>query len=183
GPGGAKPERELLRLSISGTGEGIDLPPLVQRRLGHDVGSRAEAVEPQTSGITSELQRAIADEAGAQERRGLQIGIAGWQREAESRVGDGVLGVAAVDVISGEAGAVAQVLAIGKAEAAVSAGPAQPGNAYAIADREAAHAMADLGHLPGDLMAQYQRQLRIGQLAVEDVEVGAAHGAGPSSYQ
>jgi len=56
-------------------------------------------------------QRAVADQAGAEQRRRVKIGISGGQREAEAFVRDGVLGVSPIDVVPGEARAVAQVLA------------------------------------------------------------------------
>ena len=66
---------------------------------------------------------AVAYEAGAEERRRLGVRVALRDREAEALVGDGELGVAAVDVVAGEARVVAQVLAAG---AAVAAAPARP---------------------------------------------------------
>ena len=91
--------------------------------------------------------------------------------EAEALVGHRVLGEPAVAVVAGEPGPLAQVLPPRAAEGALPAGPAQPGDAHPVACSEAA-AVRD--HLGRDLVPGHQRQLGLGQLTVEDVEVGAA---------
>src|SRR5439155_20464309 len=87
---------------------------------------------------------------------------------------DGQLRVAAVDLIAGEARPVAEVLAAGAAVAALAARPAEPGNADAIRRLEARAARDDAAD---GLVAGDERQLRLGQLAVGGVQVGAAHAA------
>ena len=58
---------------------------------------------PSRSRVAGHAQRAVADQPGAQQRRGLGVAVAVGQRKAVARVGDGVLGVAAVDLVAGEA--------------------------------------------------------------------------------
>ena len=98
-------------------------------------------------------QRAMADQPGAEQRRGLPIGVAVGEGEAEARVGDGVLREAAVDVAAGEARALAQVLAPGAAERALAARPAQPRHA---------DAPPVAGDGPDDLVAEHPRRARHG---------------------
>ena len=81
--------------------------------LGDHVGRGAEAVEADPLAVAGEPQRAEADQAGAQQRRDGEVVEAVGQREAVARVGDGELGVAAVDVAAREARAVAEVLGAG----------------------------------------------------------------------
>ena len=133
GPHRAQLARERLRRGVALAGEGEDAPALVRARPGEDVGGGAEAVEADPLGLAGQAQRPIADQPGAEQRRRLLVGIAGRQREAEALVGDRQLGVAAVDVVAGEAGAVAEVLAARAAVAALAAGPAQPGHADPVA--------------------------------------------------
>jgi len=83
-----------------------------------------------------------------------------------------------VDLVAGETRAVAQVLAMAGAEGAVAAGPAQPGASHALAGADVVHAGADVDDPADDLVSGNHRQHRIGQLAVDEVEVGAAHAAG-----
>src|SRR5262249_47538305 len=97
--------------------------------LDEDVGSRAEAVEAEGSRIAGETQRAIADEAGAEKRRRLFVRVARGDGKAVALVGEGVLGVAAVDLVSREPRALAEVLAVRQAEAARAARPPEPGHA------------------------------------------------------
>ena len=106
------------------------------------------------------------------------VGEAAGDGEAEPRVGHGELGVAPVERVAGEAGPVAQVLPVRSAEAALAARPAQPGNADPVAGREPVDRVADGLDRAHDLVAQDERQRRVGELAVQHVQVGAAHGAG-----
>ena len=53
----------------------------------------------------------------------------------------------------------------------------------ALTDRESARAGADPDHLADDLVAEDQRQRRLGELAVDDVKVGATDGAGEDAKQ
>src|SRR5205823_3667101 len=99
-----------------------------------DVTRRAESVDAEPLGRPARHQRAIADQPGAQQRRGLGVAEPLGHREGERRVGDGALGVAAVEGVAGERRAIAEVLAAGAAVAALPAGPAEPRDADAVAD-------------------------------------------------
>ena len=160
---------------VAAAGEGEHPPALVDGDLADDVRGRAEAVEAEALGVAGHAQRAVADQPGAEQRRDLLVGMVLGEREAEALVGDGQLGVAAVELVAGEAGAVAEVLAAGAAEAAGAVGPAQPRHADALALRVALAVAGDAGD---DLVAEHERQLRLGQLAVGDVQVGATDPAG-----
>jgi len=46
-----------------------------------------------------------------------------------------------------------------------------------IAARKTVHAVANRGDAPDDLMAWHDRKLRIRQVAIDHVQVGAAHAA------
>src|SRR5947208_12744248 len=169
GPDGAQLTRERLSLLVAGTREGEDAAPLVPRDLRHDVRGGAEAVETEPLGVAREPERPIPDQAGAQEGSRLETGIALGKWEAKALIDDRVLGVAAVEVVSGEARMVTEVLAPGAAEGTLAVRPAQPGNPDAAI---LAHNCSD------DLVAEHERQLRVWKLAVEDVEVGSADPTG-----
>ena len=128
-PLGAEPAGEGLRLLVALAGEGEDAAALVDGDLAEDVGGGAEAVEADPLGLADQAQRPVADQPGAEQRRRLRVRIAVGDRQAEALVGDGQLGVAAVDVVAGEAGVVAEVLAAAAAVAALAVGPAEPGDA------------------------------------------------------
>ena len=138
------------------------------RDLGDDVRRRAEAVEAEPLAVAREPQRAVADQPRAQQGRRLLVGVALGDREAEALVGDGVLGVAAVEVVAGEPGRVAEVLAAAAAVAARSVRPAEPRDAEP----------PPVLRLGDDLVAGHERQLRTRQLAVDDVQVRTAYAAG-----
>jgi hypothetical protein len=136
---------------------------------------RSEAVDPDALGVAGQPEGAVADQARAEERRGLEVRVAARQGEAEALVGDGERGEAAVAVVAGEARAVAQVLAARAAIATLSAGPAQPGHPHPLARGEA---LTGLDEAADDLVPRHERQLRPRELAVDDMQVGAADAAG-----
>src|SRR4029079_8805499 len=105
--------------------------------LADDVRGGAEAVQPDALGVAAHPQRAVADQARAEERRGLEVAVALGQREAVARVGDGAGGVAAVDVEAGEPPADAQVLAAPAAGPGLPARPAEPRDADPVAGLDA----------------------------------------------
>ena len=84
-----------------------------QGDLGGEVGRAAEAVdaEPPALGEVGAQQRPVADDARAQQRRGLDVVERVGQRVGVVLVDHGVLGVAAVEVPAGEARVDAEVLA------------------------------------------------------------------------
>ena len=111
GPRRAEAACELLGALIARAREGVHVATLVDGDLADHVSRRAESVQPEPRGVAGELQRPVADQPAAQQRRRLLIGELGGQLEAEPFVGDGELGVATVDVAAGEARVHAQVLA------------------------------------------------------------------------
>jgi oxalate decarboxylase/phosphoglucose isomerase-like protein (cupin superfamily) len=78
--------------------------------LGHDVRGRPEPVQPDSIGVAGHPEGAVADQSGTEERRGLEVVIARGNREAEALVRNRPLRIASVELVAGEAGAVAQVL-------------------------------------------------------------------------
>ena len=73
---------------------------------------------------------------------------------------------------------VAEIFVAADAGAAALAGVAEPGHADALADLEAADAGAETIDPSDDFMAGNDRDARVGQFAVDDMEIGAADAAG-----
>jgi hypothetical protein len=174
GPVGAELAREALPGLVGRTRERECAAALVAGDLEHDVCGGSEAVQAERVSVACEAKRAVADQPGAEERRRLLVPIAVWDREAEALVRDGVLGEAAVQVVAGEASPLAEVLAARTAVAARAARPAEPRNPDAGAALDGG---AD------DLVAEDERELRISQIAVRDVEVGATDAAGTDRHE
>src|SRR6266540_2581232 len=174
-----RPERarEGLGLGVASAREREDALARVARELRDDVACRAESVQAEPLGVAHGSPGAVADEAGAEERRGLGIGIAVRDREGVPRVHHGCLREASVEVVPGEARPLAQILAPRAAGAADAARPAEPRDADAVAGREPTGARAECLDPPHHLVPEDERQLGMWQLAVDDVEVGAADAA------
>ena len=123
GPRSAEGAGELLAGLVPRSGEAIDLPATIPGDLNRDVGGRPESVETDPLGGPGETEGPEPDHPGAQERRRLDVPEPGRDPEHEPLVGDDLLGVPSVPVVSGEHRAVAQILAPGSAERAAPAGP------------------------------------------------------------
>jgi hypothetical protein len=76
-------------------------------------------------------------------------------------VGDGVPGVAAVDLVAREPGVVAEVLLGPEAVTAGVVGPSEPGHPHPVPGREPLGVLTGLCHRAHDLVAGDQGQLGI----------------------
>ena len=172
------PRGEVLRRAVARPGEGVDALALMARHLRHDVGRGAESEDAEGLRGAGHAVGAVADQPGAEERRGVGVAVAVGDAEAEAVVGEHEVLVAAVEMAAGEPRVVAEVLLARMAEAAAAAGAAEPRHADPLADVEAVGARAHLRHLADDLVAGHDRVAADRQFAVDEVEVGAADAAG-----
>ena len=134
GPGRAQVAGAALM--IFATGEGVDLAAPMPRHLNTDTRARAETVQakPLTGLHVGQPQRPIADDPGAQQRRGLHVAEALRDRHAVGFRHGHVFGIAAVDGVAGEQRRLAQIFLIVLAVAAGLIGVVQPGHADPIPD-------------------------------------------------
>ncbi|CAN1721236.1 sinapyl alcohol dehydrogenase activity [Hyphomicrobium sp. 1Nfss2.1] len=93
------------------------------------------------------------------------------------RIGGDVFGIAAIECVSGEFRLVAQVLSTRPAEVAAPAGEAEPGHANALADLESARFRTHRNYAANDLVPGNDAGFWMLQLAVDDVQIGAADAA------
>ena len=98
--------------------------------------------------------------------------------KAVARIGYRELGVAAIDSVTGKFCAVAEVFAIRSTIRTIAIGPAEPWNANPIASCKSIYAFADLLDAADNLVTKNERKFRIGQLAINDMKIGAANRAG-----
>ena len=135
------------------------------------MGRRPEAEEPEAAaGLdAAQAQRPEADDAGAEERRRLDVAHPAGEGEREVAPGGDPLGVAAVDGPPAEVGQLAQVLAAGSALPAPPAGAGQP--------REP-HPLAGSRDPPDDLMPGDHGSLSHLDVARHDLKVCPAHATG-----
>src|SRR5256885_15331043 len=120
----------------------------------------------------------MAVQAGTKQGVYMLVRIIRRDGESGPLVGDRQLCVAAVGVVADKTSSIAEVLPSACAVAADAVGPTQPRHPDAIPDREPLRSLAVGEHRPDNLMPGYQWQLRFRQLAVENVQVRAADGAG-----
>src|SRR5947208_7523404 len=99
------------------------------------------------------------------------------------RIGNGQLGVTAVDGVTGKAAVIAKILSAGSAIRAIAVGPAKPRDSHAISDCEVRVFITDLFHAADNLVTENQRQFRIGQFSIDHVKVSAANRAGADAHE
>ncbi len=151
----------------------MDPRTLRQRHLRGQVGGRAKAVDPESAARwqVGAAQRPETDNAGAQERRQLTVGVALRQPVGVVRADDGVLGITAVGIPTGVAGDQTQVL---RAAPAVGAGPVglpQPGDPEPVTGGDIFHLGADgvdiADHLvPGNRVGSTRPEVAFGEMQV-----------------
>jgi hypothetical protein len=116
----------------------------------------------------------------------VKVGVTLGQREAVALVGDRPLRVAAVDVPSGEAREIAEVLPPAETVPPATASPPQPRNTHPRSRLERLTGpclLAATDHGSDDLMAGNDRRLGNLDLPVEQVQVGAANAACVHSHE
>ena len=120
----------------------------------------------------------MADQPGAEERRRFGVRIGVGQRKGVARIGDNMIGIAAVAGVAGELSAVAEVLPPAQAIAAMPASPGEPRYADPSTNAVIEDAFAQRDDPPDDLMPWDDRMTDMRQLVVDDMQVRAAHAAG-----
>src|SRR5689334_25448713 len=104
-------------------GTDIYLATPVTGNLDRNVGGRAKSIktEPLTGLHPAEPQGSVTDDASTEERRRFLIGKRGGNRIGKGCGHHGVFGIAAIDLIAGEARCQAQVLSAAPAILTVAA--------------------------------------------------------------
>jgi hypothetical protein len=142
------------------------------------MGGGTKAVEPNLFAFASDHQRTPADEAGAEQRGERHVAAGLAERERKARIGDRRRREAAIASKPGEERVIAEIFLAARAIGTDTAGVAKPRNPNALTHPQALDASPDLVDPSNDLMAWDDRQLRVRQLAIDDMQVRAAYAAG-----
>lgn len=138
----------------------------------------AEAVDANAAylaGSACHAQGAIANQAGAEQWRGVFVVVGGRDPEAKGAVGNRVLGIATVASIAGEQRRAAQILAMTQAVAASAACVSQPWHTHAFTGTEGGDAFAASIHPPDNLVPRYERRFGMAQITFDNVQIGATY--------
>jgi hypothetical protein len=100
------------------------------------------------------------------------------QPKAKPAVGDDVIGVATVNGVPVELRCVAQVFLVGATVPAYAAGRPEPRYSNAIPRCNSGYTFPHADYGAYDLVPRNDRRPRMRQLAVDHMEIGAAHAAG-----
>ena len=138
---------------------------------------RAEAIKTESFCVARKAKRAPADETGTEQRR-KRGGVAFFaQAKSIACVGDRVGRVAAVSRVAGEDRPVAKIFPLAHAIGADAAGRSKPGNADPLSKFQTFDVRAERIDSPDDFMARNDRELRVRQLAIDNMEIGPADAA------
>src|SRR5262249_30725467 len=140
GPTGAERKGVRLRGGVAWAGEGIDLATLPTADLSQDMGRGAEAIEADAPASTGELERAPADQAGAEKRSGGDRIVEAVEGKRKAGIGDHVGGKATVAAVAGEGRSIAEIFLVAGAVGTHAAGMTEPGDAHSLAQPQRSHA-------------------------------------------
>jgi len=95
--------------------------------------------------------------------------------ETKSRIGDGKFRVPTIDCVTSETRPVAKILSVGSTIWTLSIRPTEPWNTHSVADGESFNTIGNLLDVPDDLVPGNQRQLGIGQFAIDHMKIRPAN--------
>src|SRR5687768_2874040 len=137
----------------------------------------AKAVNSNSLSIASHLECAVTNQSGTHQGSRFHVAISIRNTETITGVGYGIFGVASINLITGKSGVCTQIFVSATAVAALTAGPAQPGNTDPFTHRKMARVCSTCRHSPYNFMSWNNRQFRIGQLAIHHMQVSTANSA------
>ena len=143
----------------------------------------AEPVKAEPFWVAAFTQCAKADQSGAQQRSSGYVLESVGNGKTKTRIGHGKVGVTAINVVAGEACAIAKIFTTGPAELTFTTRPAQPRNADPIALAKSFYIASNFFDASHDFVSGNQRQLRGRQFAIDNVKIGAADGAGGNAQE
>ena len=177
-PNGPKFPRETLCGHITGAREGIDLTPLPHRDLDQDMGRCAKTVEPQTLRVARNPVAAISNEPGTKKRCQADRVLCVWQRKHIGGVGHAFFGKATIARVACEPRRITKVLVACAAVLAVPAGVSEPWNSNTLPQFQGGDVSTDFRNPCNNFVARYQRQGRVFQIPVDNMQIGATDAAG-----
>ena len=98
--------------------------------------------------------------------------------ETEPGIRHGTFGVATIEVIAGELGAIAKIFASRIAVGTMAAGSTEPWNSDPLTQLEVDNLVAERRYVADNLVAWNEREFRIRQFSVNHVEISAANRTG-----
>jgi hypothetical protein len=166
--------RECLGALIPRSGKRKDLALLEASNLRNNMGSGAESINAEAPRIARLPKRAIPNQPGTEERSSGDIIKRVGKAVAKVSMCEGEFGVTTILCVACEASVLTEIFTTRSAISALAAGRSQPGNSDAIAKLESLNSLAKPLDPTDDFMAGNQGKLWIGQLAIDNVQIGSA---------
>src|SRR5213593_2261989 len=155
----------------------MDVASLIHSDLRNEQGRGAETKDAELAGVSCFSKCSKSDQAGTQQRRGLNVTILVRNGNAKTLISNGEFGITAVPCVARELRGITEILLARSAVFATAAGPCQPWNAHAVAGFESLGVDSGGCNTANDLVAWYQREFCIRQISVHRVKIGPAYGA------
>jgi hypothetical protein len=96
---------------------------------------------------------------------------------------EGEFGVASIQRVTCEASSLAEILSTRSAVSALATGPSQPRDSDAVANVKSLHSFAQPFDPADDFMAGNQGKFGLGQLAIDNVQIGPAYGTRSDAHE
>src|SRR5262245_18852617 len=146
--------------------------------------SVAKAIDAEPARISGFAIGPITDQSRTKQRRDGDVIVMVRQMKTESCIGCSEFRIATVNGVAGKARSIAQIFPVRSTISALAIGPAKPRNTNTIANFEFRICFfSDLFDVADDLVAWYQRQFGIRQLAIDHVKIGPAHRTSRDSHE
>src|SRR5690349_15048566 len=136
---------------------------------------RSDAIEAETPARSRQFERAITDQAGAEQWCRFDVAVRRRKLETVTHIGRHIVSIATIDLVAGEPRLVAQIFTSAPTILARAARRTQPGHADTLAAVKPADLGTDRLDNPHDFVTGNEVILRIGKLAVDDMQVRPAN--------
>src|SRR5215467_3056000 len=163
--------RESLMLKLEGAD--VDFTAPMERDLDGDVGGGAKPVQAETLTRldSTHSECPVADNASAEQRSGFVIRKDRWNWVGKLRRDNCVLGIPAIDLVTGEPGLFAEILAFTETKFTSPTCALQPCDADTITDLDSANSSSHLADDPDSLMARNQWSPHVRQFSFNDMDI------------
>src|SRR5262249_53522359 len=110
----------------------MNVASLIHSDLGNEQGSGAETKDAELAGVSCFSKCSKSDQAGTQQRRGLNVTVLVRNGNAKTLISNGEFGITAVPCVARELREITEILLARSAVFTAAAGLCEPGDAHSL---------------------------------------------------
>src|SRR5262249_6715292 len=155
----------------------MNVASLIHSDLRNEDCSGAETKDAELTGVSCLSECSKSDQAGTQQRRGLNVTVLVRNGNAKTLISNGEFGITAVPCVTRELRGITEILLARSAVFTAAAGPCKPGNTHSLTGFEPFGVGSGSCNTSNDLVSWYQRKFWIRQISVHCMKIRSAYGA------